>query len=65
MTRMLMAGIAAILCSGPALSHDGYDQIRANLLATPMWVYSGRNHQGSPTCMAFPATSIAAKRGLL
>ena len=35
-----MAAVASILLCGPALGDDaGADQIRARLLATPVWVY--------------------------
>ena len=41
MLRMTVtAALAAILLCGPALGDDaGTDQIRARLLATPVWVY--------------------------
>lgn len=39
MNRTAIAAVAAILLSGPALSADHPDHIRAQLLAKPVWVY--------------------------
>jgi hypothetical protein len=48
MTRTIMAAVASIL-GGPALGDDaGTDQIRAMLLATPVWVCEWGHLPGTP-----------------
>ena len=46
MTRAAAAAVAAILLSGPALGADHPDHIRAQLLATAVWIYEWRQTPG-------------------
>ena len=59
MTRTIMAAVASILLCGPALGDDaGTDQIRAMLLATPVWVYEW-GHLPGPTPAKFGSGEVS------
>jgi hypothetical protein len=58
------AALAAILLSGPALS-DSPDQIRAKLLATPVWIYEWKVPNAPPGKVNTGKAWFAEKDGKL